>query len=46
MAIEVIDTRRRAQMVEEHDAAAAALGATGRKIPKGFVWDMRKNPSG
>jgi transposase len=46
MAIEAMDQVRRAEMRDEPDAVAAALGDGERKTIKGLVWGMRKNPVG
>ncbi len=46
MAVDAMDKVRQAEMREEPQAVAEALGTTDRKIIKGLMWGMRKNPSG
>ena len=46
MAIDAMDKVRQAEMRDEPQAVAKALGTTERKTIKGLMWGMRKNPSG
>ena len=46
MANEAMDKVRQAEMRDEPQAVARALGTTERKTIKGLMWGMRKNPSG
>jgi transposase len=46
MAVDAMDKVRKAEMREEPQAVAQALGATDRKTIKGLMWGMRKNPDG
>lgn len=46
LAIEAMDEVRRTEWREQPRAVAAALGGTDRKVLKGLMWGMRKNPAG
>ncbi len=46
LAIDAMDKVRQAEMRDEPQAVAQALGTTDRKTIKGLMWGMRKNPSG
>ncbi len=46
MAVDAMDKVRQAEMRDEPQAVAQALGTTDRKTIKGLMWGMRKNPSG
>jgi transposase len=46
MAVDAMDKVRQAEMHDEPQALARALGTTDRKTIKGLMWGMRKNPSG
>ena len=46
MAIDAMDKVRQAEMRDEPQAVAAALGTTDRKSIKALMWGMRKNPDG
>ena len=46
MAVDAMDKVRQAEMRDEPQAVAQALGTTERKTIKGLLWGMRKNPSG
>ena len=46
MAIDAMDKVRQAEMRDEPQAVAKALGTTERKTIKSLMWGMRKNPSG
>ena len=46
MAIDAMDKVRQAEMRDEPQAVAKALGTTDRKTIKGLMWGMRKNPDG
>lgn len=46
MAVDAMDKVRQAEMRDEPQAVAIALGTTERKTIKGLMWGMRKNPSG
>ena len=46
MAVDAMDKVRQAEMRDEPQAVAKALGTTERKTIKGLMWGMRKNPSG
>src|SRR5260370_28394999 len=44
MAIEAMDEVRRTEWRDQPHAVHAALGGTDRKVLKGLMWGMRKNP--
>ena len=46
MAVDAMDTVRQAEMRDEPQAVAKALGTSERKTIKGLMWGMRKNPDG
>ena len=46
MAGDAMDKVRQAEMRDEPQAVAQALGTTDRKTIKGLMWGMRKNPDG
>jgi len=46
MAVDAMDKVRQAEMRDEPQAVATALGTTERKTIKGLLWGMRKNPDG
>lgn len=46
MAIDAMDKVRQAELRDEPQAVAKALGTTDRKTIKGLLWGMRKNPDG
>ena len=46
MAVDAMDKVRQAEMRDEPQALAQALGTTERKTIKGLLWGMRKNPNG
>jgi transposase len=46
MAVDAMDKVRQAELRDEPQAIAKALGTTDRKTIKGLMWGMRKNPSG
>jgi transposase len=46
LAIEAMDEVRRAEWREQPRAVDKALGGADRKVLKGLMWGMRKNPSG
>jgi transposase len=46
MAVDAMDKVRQAEMRDEPQAVARALGTTERKTIKGLMWGMRKNPDG
>ncbi len=46
MANEAMDKVRQAELRDEPQAVAKALGTSERKTIKGLMWGMRKNPSG
>ena len=46
MVDEAMDKVRQAELRDEPQAVAKALGSNERKTIKGLMWGMRKNPSG
>lgn len=46
MAIEAMDEVRRSEWREQPQAVSSALGGKDKKVLKGLMWGMRKNPSG
>jgi transposase len=46
LAVEAMDTVRKAELREQPQALAKALGSAERKSIKGLMWAMRKNPAG
>jgi len=46
LATEAMDAVRREEMRAQPAAVREALGSTGRKVLKGLMWGMRKNPVG
>jgi transposase len=46
LANEAMDAVRREEMRAQPGAVRAALGETDRKVLKGLMWGMRKNPGG
>jgi transposase len=46
LAIEAMDEVRRAEWRDDPRAVNDALGGTNRKVLKGLLWGMRKNPGG
>jgi transposase len=46
MANEAMDKVRQAELRDEPQAVAKALGTSERKTIKGLMWGLRKNPSG
>ncbi|VUZ22689.1 ISL3 family transposase ISIde1 [uncultured Comamonas sp.] len=46
MAIEAMDGVRRSEWREQPRAVTSALGGKDKKVLKGLMWGMRKNPSG
>lgn len=45
MAIEAMDEVRRSEWREQPQAVSGALGGKDKKVLKGLMWGMRKNPS-
>lgn len=46
LAIEAMDEVRRCEWREQPQAVTAALGSQDKKLLKGLMWGMRKNPGG